>query len=323
MSTGSRAVSLLGLDPSLYVPHRSHDETRAYRETNCWTDVYIELVHARGLEPLAAMGSAVRGDFEGDQWTFFKPRFDEVEALFGIEIHEMQQYRSLEAQITEQLRLDRTLLVELDAWFLPDTAGLSYGTDHVKTTVGVEAIDPAAQTLRYFHNAGYFELSGEDYRGALRIGDEWGPEVLPPYTELVRFDAGPALQGSELRAAARRYTHHHLERLPDGNPLARFSTALGNGMDDLAAADATSRADYVFATVRMIGSTFELLGSHLEWLVGEESAAARAPLAALVEDSKLLSFRIARRRAFDHEPIVDRMAASWDEAMTRLHAPDG
>ncbi|WP_036725780.1 DUF1839 family protein [Patulibacter minatonensis] len=320
MSTGGRAVSLLGLDPQTYVPHTSHDETRAYRETNCWTDVYIELVHARGLEPLAAMGSTVRGDFEGDQWTFFKPRFDEIEALYGIEIHEMQQYRSLEAQLEEQLRHDRSVLVELDAWFLPDTAGLSHGTQHVKTTVGVEAIDPDAETLRYFHNAGYFELSGADYRGALRTGEEWGPETLPPYTELVRFDAGPALQGDELRDAARRYTHHHLQRLPAGNPFTRFSAALGASMDDLAAADPTTRADYVFATVRMIGSTFELLGSHLEWLDADGSTAAREPLAALVEDSKLLSFRIARRRAFDHEPIVDRMAASWDEAMTRLQA---
>ena len=36
-------------------------------------------------------------DFEGDQWTFFKPLPEELEPLFGIDIHEMQPYRPLPA----------------------------------------------------------------------------------------------------------------------------------------------------------------------------------------------------------------------------------
>ena len=42
-------------------------------------------------------------DFEGDQWTFFKPPPEDLERLFGIDIHEMQPYRPLPDQIAEQL----------------------------------------------------------------------------------------------------------------------------------------------------------------------------------------------------------------------------
>src|SRR5207244_4485377 len=70
-STG--LISLFGLDPATYRPHDVHVGERQYTETNCYSDILIELLHARGDEPLAAMGFTVRMDFEGDQWTFFKP----------------------------------------------------------------------------------------------------------------------------------------------------------------------------------------------------------------------------------------------------------
>jgi hypothetical protein len=64
-------VSLAGADVATYVPHAVHGPDRTYVETNCYTDVLVELLHARGDEPLAALGITVRMDFEGDQWTFF------------------------------------------------------------------------------------------------------------------------------------------------------------------------------------------------------------------------------------------------------------
>jgi Domain of unknown function (DUF1839) len=82
-------VSLFGLQPDTYARHALHGSERVYPETNCYTDIVIELLHARGDEPLAAMGFIVRMDFEGDQWTFFKPPVEDLEALFGIDIHEM------------------------------------------------------------------------------------------------------------------------------------------------------------------------------------------------------------------------------------------
>ena len=52
----SGAVSLFGLDPATYRPHGLHTGERSYPETNCYADVIIELLHARGDEPLAAHG---------------------------------------------------------------------------------------------------------------------------------------------------------------------------------------------------------------------------------------------------------------------------
>jgi len=160
MST-SKAIgvhSLSGSDPAGYQRHLLHGDDRTYVESNCYSDVIIELLHACGYEPIAAFGHLVRMDFEGDQWTFFKPPPEDLESLFGVDIHEMQPYRPLPEQIAEQLRTGRTIIVELDSWYLPDTASTSYRSEHVKSSIAAEAIDVDAQTLRYFHGAGLFEL---------------------------------------------------------------------------------------------------------------------------------------------------------------------
>ncbi len=243
-------VSLFGLDPATYVPHAVHTGERTYTETNCYTDILIELLQARGDEPLAAMPFTFRMDFEGDQWTFFKPPPGDLESLFGIDIHEMQPYRPLPQQIEEHLARGETIVVELDAWFLPDTASTSYGREHVKTSVVAEAIDRDAEHFVYFHNAGLYELSGDDYRGV------FAPATLPPYTELVRFDAGPRLAGEELLAASRELLRHHLARRPATNPFERFGEQLGRDLPRLLEGDEAAYHAYAFATVRMAGSAF-------------------------------------------------------------------
>jgi hypothetical protein len=318
VSTTAYPEALFGHDPATYVPHALHGEDRVYRETNCWTDVLIELVHARGLEPLAAMGAALRVDFEGDQFSFFKPSPDALERLFGLDIHEMQPYRPVHVQAVEQIAAGRSVIVELDAWFLPDTASTSYRREHVKTSVAIEAIDLDAQRMRYFHNAGFYELEGEDFRGVFRLDPEPSADALPPYTEIARFDAGPAPEGDALRAVARELLGEHLDRRPASNPFERFGARLAADLPDLLAGDDQAYHDYAFATVRMAGSSFELAAAHVDWLFGADGAAATEALNAIVGDCKLLSFKLARRRAFDPEPVVGRMAAAWETATTHL-----
>jgi hypothetical protein len=287
-------------------------------ETNCYTDILVELLHARGYEPLAAMAFLVRMDFEGDQWTFFKPPPGDLERLFGVDIHEMQPYRALPDQLAEQLGDGRTMIVELDAWHLPDTAATSYRSEHVKTSVAVEAIDPSAQRMRYFHNAGLYELSGEDFRGVFRIGLDTGTEVLPPYTELVRFDAGEPLEGDALHVASRALLAEHLARRPATNPFTGFGSQLRQRLPALLRGNSGDYHAYAFATARMAGSAFELAASYAEWLLGEEAAPASAAMRRLVDGSKLLSFKLARRRAFDPDPLVAELASAWEEAMEAL-----
>jgi hypothetical protein len=319
MSTaGAGLTSLLDLDPDGYRPHALHGSDRVYAETNCYTDILIEFVHARGDEPLAMMGCALAVDFEGDQWTFFKPRAEDMERLYGIDIHEMQPYRPLPEQIAEQIESGRTLIVELDSWYLPDTAATSYRREHVKSSIVAEAIDPGGERLRYFHGPGYFELQGEDYRGAFRLGRAFSGDVLPPYTELARLDAGPRLQGEELRAAARELLVARVAGRPPTNPFERFGAQLSLDLPRLLEGDSAAYHDYAFATVRMVGSAFELGASHVEWVLGERGAGAAAAMGEIVEGCKTLSFKLARRREFEPGPAIATLAAAWDESFARL-----
>ena len=77
-ATTGAVVSLSGKDPRGYEPHPLHAAQRSYVESNCYTDIVIELLHACGYEPLAAFGHLTRMDFEGDQWTFFKPPAEDL-----------------------------------------------------------------------------------------------------------------------------------------------------------------------------------------------------------------------------------------------------
>ena len=324
MTAASGRVSrgLTGRTPGGYVRHALHAPTRSYAESNCYADVIVELLHARGLEPLAMFGHLVRMDFEGDQWTFFKPPPEDLERLYAVDVHEMQPYRPLPSQIAEQVRRDRTIIVELDSWFLPDTAATSYRSEHVKSSVAAEAIDIDGELLRYFHGPGLWELSGEDYRGALRIGES-DPGVLPPYTELVRFDAGEPLTGEALRVAARDLLRAHLRRRPADNPFARFGERLSAELPELLAGDLEDFHAYAFATVRMAGSAFEICGDHVRWLFGEDASEVAAATDAIVDGCKTLSFRLARRRPFDPAERVTTLAQAWERAIDGLLALAG
>lgn len=317
-ATATGMVSLIGLDPDAYEPHAVHSTDRVYPETNCYTDIFVELIHARGGEPLAMLGVALGVEFEGDQWTFFKPRPQDLERLYGIDVHEMQPYRPLPDQIAEQIGRGRTVAVELDAWYLPDTAATSYGKEHVKTSIVAEAIDREGERLRYFHNQAYFELGGEDYRGVLRIGAELPGDVLPPYTELVRFDAGRELAGEELRAAARELLAEHVAARPAENPFGPFGEQLGRDLPRLLAGDSAAYHEYAFATVRMVGSAFEVAASHAEWVLGADGEPAVAAMGRIVEGAKTLGFKLARRREFDPAPLVSDLAAAYEESFARL-----
>jgi hypothetical protein len=311
-------TSLSGKSPDGYTPHLLHGPGRSYQETNCYTDIIIELLHACDYEPLAAFGHLVRMDFEGDQWTFFKPPPEDLELLFGVDIHEMQPYRSIPVQIAEQLEQGRTLIVELDSWYLPDTASTSYRSEHVKTSVAADAIDLESQVMHYFHSAGLFELTGEDYRGVFRLAEGFTDDVLPPYTELARFDAGPKLEGDALRAAALELLRRHLTRRPHENPFARFGAQLTSELPRLLESGLEEYHAYAFATVRMVGAAFEIAASHSEWLFAERAADAVAAMQEIVDGSKALSFRLARRRQFDVEASVAPLADAWSRAIESL-----
>src|SRR5262249_60942647 len=98
---------------------------------------------------------------------------------------------------------------------------------------------------------------GEDYRGVFRIGRPLSDDVLPPYVELVRFDAGTSLRGEELRAAARGLLRGHLRARPARNPFLAFAEQLEGELPSLLEGDLAAYHAYAFANARIVGSAFE------------------------------------------------------------------
>jgi hypothetical protein len=314
-------LGLLGLDPAVYVPSALHSHDRTFTETNCYVDIWIELLHARGIDPASLMAFACTVDFEGDQWTFFKPPPEELERLYGIDVHEMQLYRPVLDHVVEQLTAGRTIIIEADSFYMPDTAATSYRSAHVKSSIAIEAVDIAGERLRYFHGAGYYELSGEDFRGLFRLGRQFSEDVLPPYVEIVRFDAGPVLHGSELRNAARDMAVRQLARKPKRNPWAAFGERLSRDLPDLLTGTHNDYHAYAFATVRQCGAAFELAKSFVQWMAEPASACSQTAACALdrqVVGAKTLLFKLARRRPFDPTPVIDQLANDWEIAMKAM-----
>ena len=116
-------VNVLGLDAATYTRHSLHAEDRVWVEKNCYVDVWIEAIHAVGCEPLAILPFCAAIDFEGDQWTFFKPPHDELRELYGLDTQELNCWRPLLAHAEEHLAAGKLISTEADARWLPDTAG--------------------------------------------------------------------------------------------------------------------------------------------------------------------------------------------------------
>ncbi len=206
----------------------------------------------------------------------------------------------------------------MDAWYLPDTSATSYRREHLKTTVAPELIDREGERMRYFHNAGLFELGGEDYRGAFHQSPHFTDDVMDPFTEIVRFDAGPRLTGGALQDAARQLLAEHWARRPQRNPFEAWREQLTKDLPRLLAGDADDYHAYAFVTVRMAGSAFELLADHIAWLFGPAGQDATAAFREIVDATKVISFRLARRRPFDPQAALDALARSWEVGMLEL-----
>lgn len=318
-------LQLLEIDAATYQPHPLHATERVWSETNCYVDLWIEVLHALGFEPIAAGAFTLSSDFEGDQWTFFKFPLEDLRALYGIEANEMNVWAPLETHIVEQLRLGRLLTIEVDSWYLPDTAGVSYQLDHVKSAIVPQLIEPATRRLGYFHNAGYFELSGDDYDGLLRrTTDLQDPRLLPPYVELVKLEGARHDDRSQLVANAIGLTRQHLARRPGTNPVQRMRKRLSGDLEWLSAQTLEVFHRWAFGFCRLGGSNAELAADYVEWLAAHDDdriAPAADAFRELSSATKTLQFNLARAakgRTVDVEPVLDAMEHQWDAAMAPL-----
>ena len=302
-----------------------HAETRMWQEKNCYADIWISVLQAAGLEPHACLGHVLSVDFDGDQWTFFKPSHDDLYEFYGIEVQELTVWRSLLEHAAEHLQAGRLISTESDAWWLPDTQGTDYRRQHTKSTIVLNDVDLGARRLGYFHNTGYYVLEGEDFDRTFNLVGPADPAFMPLFAELVKLDRVRERPASELRALARARMRRHLERRPASNPFLRFRDRFLIELPHLQERGLDHYHVWAFANTRQAGAAFEVAAQHLRWLDGEpqagleEAAVAFERIAALMKSFILKGARLVRSgKPPEETEMLEQAAASWQAGMQAL-----
>lgn len=289
MGLGHRR-QLLPLDAETYKSHWFHAEDRDWPETNCYVDLWVELLHALDLDPIAGLAFTLSVDFDGEQWEFFKPPIDDLRELYGINVREINAWRPLPEHIIGQLERGNLLTFETDAYHLPDTAGVSYQIDHQKTTIVAQSIDLDEQRLGYFHNRGYYEVGPDEFSDVLRLNDGAG---LPPYTELIDLSRIVHRDYEDLRAVVTDQVRQHVARRAAGDPVAALGQRITGDMAWLRANPELFHG-YAFGTLRQLGAWASTTATFVEWLGHPDLVEAVHALEALSAASKTCQFKLAR-----------------------------
>jgi hypothetical protein len=313
-------LQAIPLDASAYQRHVLHAEDRVWVEKNCYVDVWIEVIHAAGCEPMAIVPFVAALDWEGDQWTFFKPPHDELRDLYGIDTQELNCWRPLIEHAQEHLAAGKLISTEADAWWLPDVSGTDYRRQHTKSTIVINDLDVEARRLGYFHNAGYFMLEGEDFARTFRLDQEPDPAFMPFFAEFIRLDRKVARPTDELKQMSRALLARHLARRATENPVRKFAARFATDLPVLQQKGLAHYHAWAFATVRQLGAASELMARYLEWLGGPAAAiAAYDGISAGVKTFILKAARAVNgKKPFDASATFEEWASAWDAAIGAL-----
>ena len=307
---------LIEISPDGYEPHTIHSGERTWTETNCYLDLWVEVLHSLGLDPVPAAACAFGARFDGSQWTFLKFKPEDLFALYGIDVGEMNVWRRVLDHVQDNLAAGMLSIVEVDAHWLPDTVGTGYREGHTKTTIVANYIDREAGVLEYFHNSGYHRLAGDDFRGLFGL-DVAGSATFTPYVEQVRFDGDPGYRPARFEAVLR----HHLATRPDGNPVRDLGERVVADVPWIRDAGIDTFHLWTFGVLRQCGATAELAADVCEYLErnGFAGAAAFAPgFRAVAQGAKSVQFqmaRAARGRSVDPSAQLDGMAEAWERSV--------
>lgn len=305
-----------------------HRGERVWIETNCYVDLWIELLHHFGCDPHAALSFTVTQAFEGDQFTFPKFSLDDISRLYGLQAQELAIYDSLEAHTCEQVKRGHVVVAEVDSFYLPDTRATAYKQTHTKTTIGIDSIDAAAKRITYFHNAGYFALSGEDYEGVFRLMPELAGDVqaLFPYVEFVKR-ARPPLEGDALVKRSIDLLKLRLLDRPLSNPITQWRAEFPEHLRAMLERDPAYYHLYTFNVLRQLGFNYELLAKCIAWL-NERGADVPVEIQthaqSIASEAMVMQFRLARARmrsrADQCTECLDTIEAAYEKTIEPLAA---
>ncbi len=316
---------LPGLTPASYRPHPLHGEGCDWPEKNARADLWIGFVHTLGLEPLAMLASTVAVNFEGDQWTPFKPLPQELRALYGIDVCELALWRPLIEHAREHLAAHKLISADVDAHGLPDTAGADDRRSHFRTSILMAELDESRERLGYFRGTGYHELQGEDFRALFRLGAPPDPACMPPFAELVRIDRLARRGPTELADQAFELLRGHFAWRPRSNPFSRFAARIAQDWPAMCEEGLAHYNEWAFASVRQAGAAFELLAAHLRWLATQGYPELSEPAQrfdAIGSANKTL-LHVGARAISAGKPLsadewLQGMASDWERGMAML-----
>lgn len=317
--------AIIKLDPANYERSCLHAKDRIWAETNCYADILIELIHSLGFDPRAALAFSLAIDFEVDQWTFFKYPHEDLYTMYGMDVVELNPWVSLTQHIEEQVDAGRPILVEVDSFFLPDTLGTAYQAVHTKSTIAVNEIDVAAESMGYFHGQAYYELKGQEFRDIFQLDGLVHDRMLPPYIEAVKLTRSSSdVRDDELTLQSLASMRVQLGKLPAHNPFDQFRARFEKDLVWLTEEPMETFHGYSFATLRQYGACFELAANYLDWLAarGENGLDKTARLyAEISEIAKTVQFKLARtlarKKPLDLSPI-EEMSTRWQAATREL-----
>ncbi|OYO04453.1 hypothetical protein CGZ94_19425 [Enemella evansiae] len=312
------ATLTVAADPADHRPSRLHEPDRIWTETNCYTDLWIEVLHALGHDPVPALVPSWSAGFDGDQWTFLKPSAEELRTLYGLEVAELTVWRSVLEHVQIALDSGELLTIEVDSWWLPDTAATDYRTAHVKTTIVPVDVDAERRELSYLHNAGLHRLDGEDFEGI------FGPDAfaLPPYMEFIRRRDPVPEAADRQRALAELAARQLAVAQPDA--VAALGAGIRRELPRLADRGMDHFHRWSFVTLRQCGAGAELAADVADTLIASgQLAPVPAPelLRELAQQAKSLQFsvaRAARGRSVSIDEPLQAMDRLWRTALAQL-----
>lgn len=303
-------------------PHPWHQGERVWSATNSNLDAWIELLHALDLDPAPVVMPALCADFHGDHWTLTTVSTADLWACYGIVVEELFVWRPLLAHVIEQLDRGNAVLVEVDAFHLPDMMGSSYHREHSKSLIAITGYDRVAHRLRYLHGMLGADVGGDDLDALLSAGI--GEARLAPHVTVVRLDRLAPRTPAERAQVGIALARFHGTRFPVRNPVREFGAALRAHGAWLAGGDAEHYQRWAYATLQQCGAAFEVGADACFWLAqnGEPVAEAVAPLRRLSQAARALHQRLVRVSQSGRMPdvghTVEDMAKAWDDAMSVL-----
>lgn len=316
-------LGIAGLSPEGFAQHPLHRDESVWSNTNCYLDVWIELLHGLGHAPEPMFAAATAATAQGTQFEFLKVEHRDLEEVYGLRVGEHDIWLGLQEQVLLQLAAGNPMLIEADAFWLPDTRGVSYGIEHTKTSIVVLSADPQAQELVYLHNEGLHRLSGEDVDRVLGPGRREG--IVPsPYTELISLQGLRSPAEVDAVAQTRRLLRLHARRAPRANPAGELVEILRARLPWLGEHGMQGYHALCFETTRQLGVVAMLAAAACRHAQEPGLEAAVQGWSAVSEEAKGIQFQLARiargRGSKALEAAMDSVVEHWSQAAAALAA---